>query len=75
MSGNSTPGTFDECADEVNDFVARLDKYPHDVLVYVLRAHLCGLVQALRAQGQWSAEEVEAFFEELASEARQVDRD
>jgi hypothetical protein len=34
-----------------------------------LRAHLCGLLQALRAYGQWSDEEVTAFLQELEHEA------
>jgi hypothetical protein len=69
MASISTTGTFEECADELNDFVATLQQYPHTVLAFALRAHLCGLLQALRAYGQWSDEEVTAFLQELEHEA------
>ena len=69
MASISTTGTFEECADELNDFVATLQKYPHTVLAFALRAHLCGLLQALRAHGQWRDEEVTAFLQELEHEA------
>ncbi|MFL6601456.1 MAG: hypothetical protein ACJ8R9_09000 [Steroidobacteraceae bacterium] len=69
MTGMSTTGTFEECADELNDFVATLQRYPHTVLAFALRAHLCGLLQALQAHGQWSSAEVTTFLEELAHEA------
>lgn len=69
MVSISTTGTFEECADELNDFVATLQKYPHTVLAFALREHLCGLLQALRAHGQWSDVEVETFLQELQQEA------
>jgi hypothetical protein len=68
MASISTTGTFEECADELNDFVATLDRYPHTVLAFALRAHLCGLLQALQAHGQWTGEEVTLFLEELEEE-------
>jgi hypothetical protein len=74
MASISTTGTFEECADELNDFVATLQKYPHTVLAFVLRAHLCGLLHALRAHGQWSGEEVTTFLEELEHETLQSDQ-
>jgi len=73
MSDVSAMGTFEECADELNDFVATLERYPHTVLAFALRAHLCGLLQALRAQGQWSAQEAAAFVEEMARELDAAD--
>jgi hypothetical protein len=68
MASISTTGTFEECADELNDFVATLQQYPHTVLAFALRAHLCGLLAALLAHGQWSREEVTAFLRELEHE-------
>jgi len=68
MSDVSELGTFEECADELNDFVGTLQRYPHTVLVFALRAHLCGLLQALRSRGQWSGAEAAVFVEELARE-------
>jgi hypothetical protein len=72
MAVTSEPGTFEECVDELNDFVATLERYPYTVLAFALRAHLCGQLQALRTQGEWSAEEIATFVEELAIEARQA---
>jgi hypothetical protein len=69
MAGISTTGTFEECTDELNDFIATLQQYPHSVLAFALRAHLCGLLQALQAHGQWSVAEVTAFLQELEQEA------
>jgi hypothetical protein len=71
MTITSTTGTFEECADELNDFVATLQRYPHTVLAFALRAHLCGLLQALQAHEQWSGTEARTFLEELAHEALQ----
>jgi hypothetical protein len=75
MTSISTAGTFEECADELNDFVATLHRYPHTVLAFALREHLCGLLQALRAHGQWSDEEVATFLEELEHETLQPGAD
>jgi hypothetical protein len=74
MASIATTGTFEECADELNDFVATLQSYPHTVLAFALRTHLCGLLQALRAHGQWSVEEVTTFIEELEHEALELTR-
>jgi hypothetical protein len=71
MTSISSTGTFEECADELNDFVATLQRYPHTMLAFALRAHLCGLLQALQAHGQWSREEVAIFLEELEHETLQ----
>jgi hypothetical protein len=71
MASISTTGTFEECADELNDFVATLQRYPHTMLAFALRAHLCGLLQALQAHGQWSREEVATFLQELEHETLQ----
>jgi hypothetical protein len=64
----ATPGSFEECADELRDLVSSLERYPHTVLAFVLRAHLCGLLQALRLHGQWTAAQVAKFLQEMASE-------
>ncbi len=68
MSRLSTPGTFEECADELNDFINTLERYPHGLLAFVLRAHLSGLLQALVAHGWWTREEVAAFLEDMEHE-------
>jgi hypothetical protein len=68
MSDSTTDGTFDECVDELNDFISTLQRYPPAVLAFALRAHLCELLRALELHGQWSTTEVASFLEEMASE-------
>jgi hypothetical protein len=69
MSRAETSGTFEECADELNDFIDTLGRYPHEVLAYSLRAHLSGLLQALLLHGRWTPEQIAAFVQELEHEA------
>jgi hypothetical protein len=73
MSRVSTPGTFEECADELNDFINTLERYPHTLLAFALRAHLSGLLQALLVYGLWTREEVETFLEDMEHEALHPD--
>jgi hypothetical protein len=69
MSITSTPGSFEECVDELNDFINTLDRYPHTVLAFVLRAHLSGLLQALLFHGLWTREDIVTFLEDMEQEA------
>jgi hypothetical protein len=73
MSRVSTPGTFEECADELNDFINTLERYPHTLLAFVLRSHLSGLLQALVAQGLWTREEVATFLGDMEQESLHAD--
>ncbi len=68
MARNSTPGTFEECADELNDFINTLERYPYAVLAFALRAHLSGLLQALLLKDECTREEVTTFLQEMAHE-------
>jgi hypothetical protein len=68
MSDISPVGTLAECADELNDFVNTLERYPPAVLAFALRTHLCGLLQALNIQGEWNAAEIQTFMEEMSRE-------
>ncbi len=68
MAKISTAGTFEECADELNDFVATLQRYPHTVVAFALRTHLSALLQVLVANGRWTHEEVTIFLQELGDE-------
>jgi hypothetical protein len=74
MSRIATAGMFEECADELNDFINTLERYPHTVLAFVLRAHLSGLLQALLAHGQWTHAQIASFLEEMEQETLQSDR-
>jgi hypothetical protein len=73
MSRVSTPGTFEECADELNDFINTLERYPHTLLAFALRAHLSGLLQALLVYGLWTREEVTTFLEDMEHETLHPD--
>jgi hypothetical protein len=68
MSESAATGTFDECADELNDFISTLRRYPTTVLAFALRAHLCELLRALQIHGHWSTLEITTFLEEMANE-------
>ena len=69
----STPGTFEECADELNDFISTLERYPYTVLAFALRAHLAGLLQALLMNDLWTREELATFMEDMKLEALNPD--
>ena len=73
MPKPQTPGTFEECADELNDFINTLERYPHTVLAFVLRAHLAGLLQALLINDLWTRDEVATFMEDMEHEALAVE--
>jgi hypothetical protein len=68
MPITSTAGTFEACADELNDFINTLERYPHTVLAFVLRAHLAGLLQALLFHGLWAREDIVTFLEDMEHE-------
>jgi hypothetical protein len=61
-------GTFEECADELNDFIGSLERYSPTVLAFVFRAHLSGLLQALRMQGRCTDEDLASFLEDMTRE-------
>jgi len=73
MSDGSTWMEFEECADQMNDFVASLDRCPASVLALVLRAHLSGLLQALMTHDDWTAAQAATFLEELMRETLQAE--
>ena len=73
MSSSSNVGTVEECADEMNDFIATLQRYPEMVLALTLRAHLAGLLNAMRVHGHVSSAQVRSFLEELTREILDTD--
>jgi hypothetical protein len=68
MATDSTPGTFEECADELLDFINTLDRYPHALLAFALRAHLSGLLQALLLHGGWTRDQIISFLADMEEE-------
>lgn len=73
MTMIATPGTFEECADELHDFIITLERYPYTVLAFVLRAHLAGLLQALLMNELWTREDLATFMEDMKREALDPD--
>jgi hypothetical protein len=72
MSGNpdeSSDGSIEECVDEIDDFIERLDCYAPPVLAYALRAHLAGLLRAMVDGHVCTREHVRQFVLELEQEA------
>jgi hypothetical protein len=67
----SVAATLEECLDELNDSLVRLDRFPHTVLAFALRSHLAGLLQALLAHGECTHPQAVMFLKELESEALQ----
>ncbi len=73
MPKTQTQCTFEECADELNDFINTLERYPLTVLAFVLRAHLTGLLQALLLSGLWTRDEVATFVGDMEHEVLTVE--
>lgn len=74
---DSTPdeGTVEECLDELNDFIAGLQRYSPTVLAVALRVHLEGLLHALLEGKLCTREEVRDFVRELERDALQYESD
>lgn len=68
-------GGVEECLDELNDFVATLQRYSPTVLAVALRVHLEGLLHALLEGKLCTREEVRDFVRELERDALQFEAD
>ena len=64
----SETGTVEECVEDIDDFVATLERYPPAVLAIALRAHLAGLLRVLRERGDWSDSQLSDFLQDLPCE-------
>ena len=62
-------GTIEECLDEINGFVATLDRYPPTVIAVALSVHLQSLLRALLECDLCTPQQVREFVEELEREA------
>jgi len=60
-----TDGTLEECLDELNELMARLQRYSPTVLAMALRVHLEAMLQALLEGKVCTREEVRDFIKEL----------
>jgi hypothetical protein len=63
----------EECLDELNDFLAGLQRYPPTVLAVALRVHLAALLHALVDGRLSSREEVRELVRELERDALQYE--
>jgi len=61
-------GTIEECVEDIDDFVATLERHPPEVLALALRAHLAALLRMLRERGAWSDSQVDDFLRDLSEE-------
>lgn len=68
-------GTVEECLDELNDFMAGLQRYSPTVLAVAVRVHLEGLLQAMLEGKLCTSEEVRDFVRELERDALQYEAD
>lgn len=67
--GDASGGTIEECVDEIDEFIARLDRYPPAVLAFALRTHLGGLLRAMVDEQVCTREHARQFVLDLESEA------
>jgi hypothetical protein len=68
-------GAVEQCLDELNDFLAGLDRFAPTVLAVALRVHLEALLQSLLEGRICTREEVREFVRELERNALQYDED
>ena len=61
----TTEGAIEECLDEMNDFVATLDRYPPTALAVAMSVHLQTVLCALVDCDLCTAEQVKDFVQEL----------
>ncbi|HEV7986147.1 MAG TPA: hypothetical protein VGP20_08265 [Steroidobacteraceae bacterium] len=62
-------GTIEECIDEIDSFIERLDRYAPPVLAFALRTHLGGLLRAMVETQVCTREQARQFVVELEHEA------
>ena len=65
----------EECIDELDAAVERLDRFPAVVLAFAMRAHLAGLLHALRISGQIGNRELQEFLSRLRAETENADEE
>jgi hypothetical protein len=67
--GPAGSGTIEECVDEIDSLIERLDRYPPPVLAFALRTHLGGLLRAMVESQVCTREQARQFVLELEHEA------
>ena len=66
QDATTTAGAIEECLDEINDFVATLDRYPPTAIAVAMSVHLQTMLSALVECDLCTPQQVRTFVEELA---------
>ena len=61
----TTQGATEECLDELNDFVATLDRYPPTAIAVAMSVHLQTMLSALVECDLCTPQQVKDFLQEL----------
>ncbi len=61
----TTEGAIEECLDEINDFVATLDRYPPTAVAVAMSVHLQTILSALVDCDLCTPQQVRDFVHEL----------
>lgn len=61
----TTAGVIEECLDEINDFVATLDRYPPTAVAVAMSVHLQTMLSALVECDLCTPQQVRDFVQEL----------
>jgi hypothetical protein len=64
----TTEGAIEECLDEINEFVATLDRFPPSAVAIAMSVHLQSLLRALLECGLCTRQQVRELVAELDSE-------
>lgn len=64
----TTEGAIEECLDEINDFVATLDRYPPTTVAVAMSVHLQSLLRALLECDMCTRQQVRGLVEEFERE-------
>jgi hypothetical protein len=65
QASTTTDGAIEECLDEINDFVATLDRYPPATVAVAMSVHLQTMLCALVDCDLCTTEQVKDFVHEL----------
>jgi hypothetical protein len=66
-------GTIEECLDEINDFIATLERYPPTALAVAMSVHLQSVLRALLECHLCTRQQVLEFVQELEQEVLEPD--
>ena len=64
----TTEGAIEECLDEINDFVATLDRYPPTAVAVAMSVHLQSVLRALLECHLCSRQQVRELIEDFERE-------